>query len=96
MCRPRSVVFDVGLAAGGCLLALPAVRWLWPFGDTSAWGGWPLLAGTFVASYLLVRAVDRLVHDLETEVRGRLPRGGSPDAEPCVAADPALKAGRGS
>lgn len=69
----RSMMFDVGLAVCGCLVALPAVPWLWRFGDPYAWGSLPPLIGTFVVCYLLARAVDQLANWLEAEV-GRVAR----------------------
>ncbi|MDB5312631.1 MAG: hypothetical protein JWO38_6833 [Gemmataceae bacterium] len=68
MRRSRSVMFDVGLAAGGCFIALPGVPWFWPFGDPYACDGWPLLAGTFAACYGLVRLIDRVASGVESAV----------------------------
>lgn len=66
MRQPRSVTFDVGLAAGGCPLIYPVVPWVWPFGDPFVWDGWPLLAGSFAASYAAVRLVGLLVREVES------------------------------
>jgi hypothetical protein len=74
---PRSLAFDLGLAAGGCLLVLPAVNWLTPVGDEDgSWDGWTLVVA-FVASYAFARHADRLAAGLEAVVR-RAIGGGSP------------------
>ncbi len=68
MRRPRSLVFDVGLAAVGCLMIFPFIRFLWPFGEVNEWVGWMQLAIAFAISYGFARLVDRVAIDLEEKV----------------------------
>lgn len=64
--HPESTLFDVGLAAGGCLLTFPAVRWFWPLNEEPSWTATMLVA--IAVSYAFVRFTNRLAHDFENDV----------------------------
>src|SRR5262245_14208114 len=73
MQAPSSALFDIGLAAGGCLLTFPTVKWFWPLEEEPSWTATMMVA--FAVSYAFVRLTNRLAIDFENDLarlRGKL------------------------